>query len=318
MKLITKLIVPCGCIALFGACGDDGGGTPAADATPATIDATATGPDAMLASMTLTLSDLTNLPNLGTTHVYEGWVKGDGAPVSTGRFSVSDTGVMTPATSVVAAADVTAADTFILTIEPVVGDVAAPADTHILAGALATTTAALTTDHAAALGSDFSTAAGVFQLLTPTTGDGTLSGQGIWFITAGKPNVAGLTLPVLPAGWVYEGWVVEAAGPTPTSTGRFTDPALADDDLAGPAKGATGNGPPFPGQDFINPAKILTVGHNAVISVEPEPDNAPGPFVMKPLVLAPIADSAGLVTPQALANVAAGSLPSATATFVAN
>ena len=53
--------------------------------------------------------------------------------------------------------------------------------------------------------------------------------------------------------------------------------------MAGPAGGPDGDGPPFPGQDFVNPPMDL-IGGAAVISVEPEPDDSPAPFVLKPLL----------------------------------
>ena len=66
------------------------------------------------------------------------------------------------------------------------------------------------------------------------------------------------------------------------STGRFAQAAGADSDGSGPTAGPSGS-PPFPGQDFINPLVSL-VGQQAVISIEPEPDDATGPFALKPLV----------------------------------
>ena len=103
---------------------------------------------------------------------------------------------------------------------------------------------------------------------------------------------AALTLPALPAGWVYEGWVVDANGPI--STGRFTAADMADDDAGGPDAGPDGT-PPFPGQDFIDPALSL-VGLTAVISVEPEDDDSPAPFAIKPLIDAMVEDVGAGVT----------------------
>ena len=56
------------------------------------------------------------------------------------------------------------------------------------------------------------------------------------------------TLPTLPAGWKYEGWVV--IGNTALSTGTFTNPAAAD--AATPFAGTNPQPtPPFPGEDFL-------------------------------------------------------------------
>ena len=57
------------------------------------------------------------------------------------------------------------------------------------------------------------------------------------------PPAAGLELPDLPDGWVYEGWVVADEGPI--TTGTFT--ALDAVDSGNPFSGAEANaGPPIP------------------------------------------------------------------------
>ena len=61
--------------------------------------------------------------------------------------------------------------------------------------------------------------------------------------------------------------------------------------------------PPFPGQDFIDPATVI-VGMAAVISVEPEDDDSPAPFVLKPLIDMSI-DDMPEGTSQDLANLSA-------------
>ncbi len=268
------------------------------------------------ATSTLAYSDFT-LPNLGADFVYEGWLIVDDKPVSAGRFSVDDNGVATPASFELSSDDASAAPVFVLTIEPATGDAPEPADTHILAGALSQGAATLSTDHGAAINTDFSSAAGSYILATPTTGDNaTLGEQGIWWLVPGKAPSAGLTLPDLPAGWVYEGWIVNAAGPV--STGRFSDPGAADADGAGATKGPMGDGPPFPGQDFINPATVLNDGATtAVISVEPDPDNSAMPFLIKPLVHMPIGTEI-VPTSHSMTNNAANTLPAATITITAN
>jgi hypothetical protein len=113
--------------------------------------------------------------------------------------------------------------------------------------------------------------------------------NGIWWLipTDSAPD-AGLTLPTLPAGWIYEGWVASSSE-GPVSTGTFLSGTGADSDGAGPTGGGDRDAaPPFPGQDFVNPAVDLTddVARFAVISIEPVPDNDVGPFSYKPLVKA--------------------------------
>ena len=93
-------------------------------------------------------------------------------------------------------------------------------------------------------------------------------------------------MPDLGASWIYEGWVVDVSSgsPMPYSTGTFAAADGFDSDMAG----CKGGGPPFPGQDFTafhcGPVFDLDSGDFvAVISIEPVPDNGPGPFQFKPL-----------------------------------
>lgn len=250
------------------------------------------------------------LEDLGPDYVYEGWVIVDGAPVSTGTFVIDETGQPNPAEFLVAYEDAAAAALFVLTIEPADDPDPAPAATHVLAGPFSNGVAPLDVGHPAAIGDDFTSAAGYFVLNTPSTGDiASDYHQGIWWLDPmGGPGPS-LTLPTLPAGWAYEGWVVGDDGPI--STGRFLTASGADSDGAGPDAGPDA-APPFPGQDFIDPPQSL-IGYAAVISVEPEPDNSAAPFAIKPLVDMSIED----VTPpatQAMGNNA-GSAPVGTAVF---
>jgi hypothetical protein len=181
--------------------------------------------------------------------------------------------------------DLSGATAIVITIEPP-GDVdAEPAATHYLAGDLNSGEASLHVGHAAALGHDFSSAAGTYILATPTDGADTNENSGIWFLSlAGDSPAPALQLPVLPAGWQYEGWAVIAG--TPLTTGRFVDPAAAD--FGAPYSGSE-SAPPLPGEDYLHNAPAgLTFPTNlangrAVISIEPEPDSSPDPFTLKPL-----------------------------------
>ena len=250
------------------------------------------------------------LEDLGADYVYEGWLIVDGAPVSTGRFSVDGNGAAFPSWFVVHHYDAVNGVAFVLTIEPALNDDPAPSDTHVLAGDWNGQSAALTIGHPAAFGDEFSGASGAFILATPSTGSIPDDyDQGIWWVDPSAPGPS-LVLPTLPAGWAYEGWV---AGPNgPITTGRFLTPAGADSDGAGPTSGPDA-GPPFPGQDFINPPLSL-IGYAAVISVEPEPDNSPAPFAIKPLVDMNIEDvGAGVL--QVMVNNSAGA-PTGTVTLM--
>jgi hypothetical protein len=256
--------------------------------------------------------EFTDLPELGADFVYEGWLITDDGPISTGRFTVDSDGALSESSFSVDALDASSAGAFVLTIEPTTGDDPAPSDTHIVAGDLAEGSAQLSIAHAAALGDDFTGAVGEYILAAPTGGEGTPFQYGIWWLIPGEPPSPGLALPVLPAGWAYEGWVASADGPV--STGRFTDAAAADSDGAGPDAGPeTDAAPPFPGQDFVDPSRDLSDGYTAVISVEPDPDDGAAPFFIKPLVH-PIA-SVEPPTTQVMDNNAEATSPTGTATL---
>jgi len=253
---------------------------------------------------------ITGLEPLAPGYVYEGWVITGGGPVSTGRFNVDAGGMpdleAIPATPAMAAA----ATAWVLTIEPDPDPDPGPAETKLLGGDFVGEMASLTVSHAAALGTDFTSATGSFILATPTSSVATDDNRGIWWLDP-VAGMSSLNLPTLPPGWAYEGWVVTGSGPR--STGRFTDPGAADSDMAGPDKGPDSDGPPFPGQDYVDPALDL-VGLTAVISVEPSPDDSPDPFTLKPLVASPILN---VLAPdlQVMGNNAAATNPEGMARF---
>ncbi|MCL5129764.1 anti-sigma factor [Algibacter sp. L4_22] len=226
--------------------------------------------------------DLTGLEALGNDFVYEGWVIVDGSPVSTGTFSSVDF----PQSFSVDADQLASASTFVLSIEPAVDSDPAPAATKILAGDFSGSSASVNSNNIVA---DLSSSTGEYILATPTDNDDTNEASGIWFLdNSVDPAIKGLDLPTLSDGWVYEGWVVFDG--TPVSTGTFTDPNAADDNAATTVfKGDAGDGPGYPGEDFLqNAPSGLTFptdlkGKTVVISVEPSPDNSAAPFTLKPL-----------------------------------
>ena len=241
---------------------------------------------------TLALS-FTGLEPLNNGFHYEGWAIVNGAAVTTGKFNVDGNGALVDLNGGAIAGgefatgvDLTNTSAIVITIEPAGDTDAIPASTHVIAGSVTNQTAALTVGAPQALGDDFTGAMGSYILATPTDDPAGNENSGIWFLSlAGGSPAAGLDLPVLPAGWAYEGWAVIDG--TPVTTGTFTVAASADD--AAPFSGA-GNGPPFPGEDFVTNAPAgLTfptdlAGGTAVISIEPMPDDSPAPFTLKPLV----------------------------------
>lgn len=235
----------------------------------------------------LTLS-MNGLEDLGANYQYEGWIMVNGTPVSTGTFSVDANGSLSKTSFAIDANQLSLATKFILTIEPNPDNDPAPSAQKLIAGDFTNNMASLSTAVAPAIG-DFSNAAGQYFLRTPTDESGMNNGNdqyGIWFGTPGMPPTSGFTLPTLPSGWTYEGWVVTSAGPI--STGTFTSFDMADgsNQFSGTLNNA---GPPIPGEDFFNNAPTGQTfpldlrGKMAVISIEPVPDNSPMPFLLKPL-----------------------------------
>lgn len=232
---------------------------------------------------------ISGLEDLGSDFVYEGWIIVNAAPVSTGRFTVNSDGDLSQTSFVMDIEVLDMATTFVLSIEPVVDSDPGPAATKILVGDFQGNSAGVTT----AIVGDFSNSKGDFILATPTDGAMTNENSGIWWLnpTSGTP-VAGLDLPTLADGWVYEGWTVISG--IPVSTGTFTNVAATDDNdmFSGPMALPEPNGADgfFPGEDFLQDAPEGLVfptdiaGGTAVISVEPFPDNSAAPFTLKPLV----------------------------------
>lgn len=228
----------------------------------------------------LTLN-LSGLEELGSTQVYEGWLIVNGAPVSTGTFS----SVSFPQSFNVDYDDLKNATKFVLSIEPANDSDPAPSNTKLLAGDFTGNSASVNSG----IVGDFSNATGKYILATPTDSDMNNEDSGVWFLdnSSGMPAVGLKNLPAL-TGWKYEGWVVMNG--TPISTGTFMTGSSADDNAAtSPYKGDAGNGPAYPGEDFLqNAPSGLSFptdlkGTTVVISVEPYPDNSPNPFTLKPL-----------------------------------
>lgn len=273
MKKVLKLAYVCAAIVFFASCESNN--------------------EEVATTGSLTV-DLTGLEELGSDYVYEGWLIVNGSPVSTGTF----TSVSFPQSFTVGITDLNTATKFVLSIEPAgeTGTAAAtPAATKLLAGDFSGNSASVSST---GIVGDFSNSWGKYILATPTDDDDTNEASGVWFLdnSSGTPAL-GLGLPTLADGWKYEGWVV--LNGTPVSTGTFTDPASADDNAAtSPYKGITGNGPGFPGEDYLIgsaagvdfPTDLK--GATVVVSVEPYPDNSVAPFALKPLAHIVSADAA--------------------------
>ncbi len=229
--------------------------------------------------------NIDGLEDLGSDYAYEGWIIVDGAPKTTGVFTIDANGNLSTNTFAVDADDLTNASTFVLTIEPSPDNDPAPSSVHILGGDITDGIANLTIGHATALGTDLMSSTGNYILATPTNGNDNDERSGVWWLDPTAGPGAGLSLPTLPDGWIYEGWAV--INGTPVSTGTFRSATGADNSAA---FSGTMAGPPFPGEDFLqNAPDGLTFPVDlsegiVVISVEPFPDNSAAPFLLKPLV----------------------------------
>lgn len=257
--------------------------TPPTVASPTTTGPAPTTTVAIAPALTL---EVTGWPTLGGGFHFEGWAIIDGSPVTTGKFNVQD-GMLVDLdgkpVEAFGAEGIESATAIVITIEPAGDNDDVPAATHFLAGDVSDGAAVLTVDHAAALGTDFTTAAGTFLLATPTDDPEGNELSGIWFLELPGPTRS-LILPQLPAGWRYEGWAIIDG--QPLSSGTFLSGEGADDGapFSGPVAG-----PPFPGEDYVtNAPDGVTLptdlsGGTVIISVEPFPDDDPAPFVFKPL-----------------------------------
>lgn len=239
--------------------------------------------------------NISGLENLGNDYNYEGWIIVNGSPVSTGTFSVDDSGVLSQTSFQVNVSQLVAATRFVLSIEPNPDPDSSPATTKILAGDFVSNTATINSDNiVVASNSTIGTlgaSTGKYILATPTDGSNNSNEEsGVWFIdnSSGSMQV-GLSLPTLTPGWKYEGWVDFGNGSV-ISTGTFTTASGEDDNAATSVyKGTAGNGPNFPGEDYLlNAPTGLTFptdlkDKTVVISVEPDPDNSTDPFTLKPL-----------------------------------
>ena len=249
----------------------------------------------------LTLN-LTGLEDLGSDFAYEGWIIVDGVPISTGTFTVDSSGTLSTSSFTVDTTALAAATKFVLSVEPNPDPDPLPSDQKMLAGDFDGDSATVNTSTEPAVG-DYSNAAGTFFLRTPTdepagSANNGNDQYGVWFGLPGVPPTSNLTLPTLPSGWTYEGWVIGDSGPL--STGKFLNFDEFDDN-AGAATSFGGTeqlGPTLPGEDFFNNAPggetfpLDIRGRTIVISIEPVPDNSSAPFVLKPLSAAAGNDTA--------------------------
>ncbi|WP_442845482.1 anti-sigma factor [Leeuwenhoekiella sp. H156] len=254
--------------------------------------AACSGSDDTIDRTTVTLESVTRLEQLPPGAEYQVWLVSGGENISLGRFRNLSNGQQFSALT----GQVDNASGIKISIEP--GNDPSPeiSNTVILSGNFNGNSADLSIE--GSLGS-FSNASGVFTLWTPTDNNVNNNQNGVWFLrpNGGNPQ-AGLSLPTLPSGWVYEGWVEVDNASNQTkllSTGRFA--RSSGEDMFGGYSSTLNDPPQFPGEDFVELTFLSQIGFNSApnltftkifISVEPEPDfDRTAPFVMQPLVTNP-------------------------------
>lgn len=103
--------------------------------------------------------EVTGFPNLTGGAHYEGWAIIEGTPVSTGKFNVVEDSIVSLDGQAIdrfeVDANLAAASTIVITIEPAGDTDAVPTETHLVAGDLGDASATLTIAHRAAIGTDF-------------------------------------------------------------------------------------------------------------------------------------------------------------------
>lgn len=196
--------------------------------------------------------NLSGLPTLPSSLTYVGWFDGDDIPVTYLFDKDADAnGNIFYSNDQTPLKILDSAQIFYITIESK-ADIGSPnfrpSSRIILQGRFTKGSANLWISENA---DKYSIARAKYSLDTPTDNPAANDFSGLWFVDsldAGTP-AAGLDLPVLYGGWIYEGWV--QVNGNYLSTGRFSNPAAAD--LFSGFSGASA-GYPFPGEDFLNNA----------------------------------------------------------------
>jgi hypothetical protein len=215
--------------------------------------------------------NITNLPALPDSMTYVGWLDSDDyAAIKIFVQDASSDGSINYQ-SEETLQSLQQAQEFVLTVESksVANDSdLVPSSRELLAGRFSEATSTLTIGNGTI---DFANSKAVFNLATPTNGPNTDELSGVWFVDSLSINmVAGLDLPALYKGWIYEGWI-QINGQY-ISTGRFSNPDAAD--LYAGYSETIAAGYNFPGEDFlINAPAGLTFPANlsnaqVAISVE--------------------------------------------------
>ena len=257
----------------------------------------------------LTLSELTSMPTGRRGH-FELWlVDATMNPQSAGKFLIDGETVValntqallgdrnssifdSAGTGIGNFPDPLTAISCFITLEDEGDADASPSPRTILQGLVNAGVAQLDVTGASASGgrgiADFSMIVGEFSLQARSDnfmGNFNNDDMGIVFRRLGGGNdnaLAGLDLPLLPAGWRYESWVEERATGRVFSTGKFDDSLFLDDDhMTSPSEFASEDKFVSPGKEFLIdvPTQMFkAAGPNSItevfVTLEVSPDNS--------------------------------------------
>lgn len=192
------------------------------------------------------------LPALQEDNYYCGWLVTQVDTINVGYFNIKENGNLTTKAFIVNPNEVKLATSFGISIE-MDNTVTNPSGNFIVAGDFNGDEAILTSNHSSSLQQSFENATGTYLTATVTDAIGiTHEYSGVWWVTDLTAPNAGLSLPNLPPGWIYEGWV--KINGKYLSTGRFSDPNQADNcsnygDFQNPSLN-------FPGEDLLFDAPL--------------------------------------------------------------
>ena len=256
--------------------------------------------------------ELENLAPLLDGYTYQAWAKIGFITLPSERFNVVENGSFVNSSgqfiqnAFIFTEDISDASQVFITIEDKRDSDETPSGTVVLAGDVSGSSATLSMTHPLALNTSFGGQSGSFMLMSWVSGAPVDDTSGLWFIegTRNAPT-AGLSLPTLPDGWTYEGWVDK--GGALVSTGTFRDNSGHDLERLY----STSDTPPFPGEDFVeNPPAGVTFpldpsGGTVQITVEPFPDDTVLPYGITVLSGA-VPASPTAVTPYPLTEAVSG------------
>jgi len=229
--------------------------------------------------------ELENLPPLQDGYTYQAWARIGFVTLPSERFNVAENGSFVNSSgqfiqnSFIFTEDISDASEVFITIEDKRDSDETPSGTVVMAGDVTASSATLSMTHPLALDASFGGQSGSYMLLNWATSASPDETSGLWFIDGSRnaPS-AGLSLPSLPDGWTYEGWVDN--GSAFVSTGTFRDNSGHDLERLY----SDTDTPPFPGEDFLENAPdgvtfpLDPSGGTVRVSIEPFPDDTVLPY----------------------------------------